>query len=152
MHAFCNISGSRFIVLKLLGDCREWKWRCWCSSYPSRHLSSVWIMIVILQHQDRSDHRQTHNHHSGGKILRWNTHTHTRLSRKGFFTQIESTEICAWWCSIHEIFSDVWDQLLCHYKPPRFSKHNLIRSWILQNHTELLGRPARKHCSCKDTI
>lgn len=40
---------------------------------PLWHVSSVGVVVMILQNQDGSDDRQTHNHHGGCKVLRWKT-------------------------------------------------------------------------------
>lgn len=38
-------------------------------TYPFRHLSTMWIVVVELQHEDRDDHGQAHDHHGAGKVL-----------------------------------------------------------------------------------
>lgn len=38
-------------------------------TYPFRHLSAMWIVVVELQHEDRDDHGQAHDHHGAGKVL-----------------------------------------------------------------------------------
>ena len=36
---------------------------------PSRHVSSIRVVVMILQNQNCGDDRQTHDHHGGGKVL-----------------------------------------------------------------------------------
>lgn len=38
-------------------------------------MSAVGVVVMVLQNQDRSDDRQTHDHHGGGEVLSWDTET-----------------------------------------------------------------------------
>lgn len=36
----------------------------------------MWIVVVELQHEDRDDHGQAHDHHGAGKVLSWRKREH----------------------------------------------------------------------------
>lgn len=39
------------------------------STYPFRHLPTMWVVVVELQHEDRDDHRQAYDHHGAREVL-----------------------------------------------------------------------------------
>ena len=42
-----------------------------CVSYPFRHCSSIWVVVMILQHHHSGYDRHPHDYHNTGKVLAW---------------------------------------------------------------------------------